>query len=68
MAKLGKHALEQRLAVTQDRIGNMTVLLQHLDSDAADSDKIVKIRNFAEFWLESSQQHEQELKTQVGAY
>jgi hypothetical protein len=59
MKKPGKYQLEQKVAVMFERIGLMTVLLEHANSDKSDSEKLDTIRYFANSWLASG---ERELK------
>jgi hypothetical protein len=59
MKKPGKYQLEQKVAVMFDRIGLMTVLLEHANSDQSDSEKLETIRRFAQGWLHTG---ERELK------
>lgn len=64
MAKITKKQLNHRIATAQERISLMTVLLQHLAADGTDSQKLATIKTFAEFWLASGQELEQQSRLQ----
>jgi hypothetical protein len=55
MKKPGKFQLEQKVAVMFERIGLMTVLLEHANSDKSDAEKLATIRHFAESWLHTGE-------------